>query len=993
MKAKRLIAFMLTLCVVMTSIMTISVPVSAGEAVQFTDVSEDASYYEAVRVLNALGIILGYPDGTFLPDKAVTRAEFTTLLVRAMNMEDIAKQSYVAAQLPFEDCTNEGLAYAFPNILLAYNKGIIKGMSDTIFAPEDDVTYEQAVKMIVCAAGYGYVVDTEQGGYPNGYIARGGQMGLLDNVNGTMGVAATRWQIAQLLYNVFDCNLMEKLTQDSNAYLVNDEKTWLGQFLEMYSDTGMVTADSITSISGGINRPESGQCLIELDKAGEERLFNLGSYSVSNLIGKNVTILYSYDDISREYNIEYLGDLSYLTVSTVVDVEDILDFESLNIVNGGKIQYWKNPDSDSAKLTDIDIAANVTLVLNGKAYTPSQSEFKSEMQSLVEGEVEFLTDKNSKKVTKMFITKVDTYVANTVTTDSRSGIVTVIDLYRNTAAVQKNTLSIDYDDIMNVVNVYDKSGNPVEKSTIGKYSTLSIIQSQSSAGKNVMNIYVSNSSVSGTVSEVTTDGKVTINGTEYSISPYYTEYAVGNDSANEITLNLTATFYLDRNNKITAMKKDSESYLYGYIYGLGTTSNSSLEDESYVLKYVNQSGTKEKVIIDYKVEYDGSRLDPSEGLAYLKQTALYTNYDKAEDEKTGVYSQIIKYSLNSSGRFNSIATVANLASEYTTDLLSGSAYKYTQNSDGSYKEMDYTYSTSSSGSFGTSPKILVNSTTKVFVVGSDRDEDSVKKTTVASALDSNTPRVVELYDVKSNIAQVCVVYKDQTTETVTPATPLTIIREITGTSVRNNEGEVGERADVYLGKSSFGSDTIVSANEGTFTDWGEGTVVKTLKNSYGDVLSEASVGGSEIVWDVTGSIKNAAKNSNWINKKAESHNGTSYRIVVGVIESFDPETDTLVFIPTTDFDSIDTEIDDETGEVVPTTRETYTINHSSEASCGFVVYDPSYDVDPVYGITYEELAGSIVTYKDDPANAKEVLIYLTGSSTNLVPKLIYVINR
>lgn len=972
---KRLVAFALTLCMVMTSILTISVPVSA-ETTEFSDVSQDASYYEAVSVLNTLGIILGYPDGTFLPDKAVTRAEFTTLLIRAMDMEETATQSYVAANMPFEDCTNESLSYAFPNILLAYNKGIINGMSETIFAPEDEVTYEQAVKMVVCAAGYGYVVETEQGGYPNGYLTRAGSMDILGDVNGTVGAAATRWQIAQLLYNAFSANLMEKVSNDSDIYMINENKTWLNTYLKLYEDTGMVTADNITSISSSATTPGAGQCYIDLDKENEERAFNLGTYDVSNMIGKSVHIFYSYNDATGEYTIEYLGDLSNMTTSLVLDVDDIIDFSRLDIVNGGTIEYWKDADTDYAKKTTLRIAANPTMVLNGKAYSPSQAQFQADMDSLVEGEIEFITDKNSEVVTKMFITKVDTYVVDTVTTDSRSGVVTVIDLYRNTSAEQKKTLTIDTEDTSKTINIYDEKGNTVDKTAIKKYSTLSIVESQSNAGRDLMNIYVSNASVSGTVNEVSSEAEIMVNDTVYKISPYYQEFAVGNDASNEITLNTTATFYLDRNNKITGMKKDTESYSYAYIYALGRGSTSQLEDETYVIKYIDQSGTKQRALIDYKIEYDGTRLSPSEGMYYLMDAAGYTNHDKTDAEKDGVYSQLIKYSKNASGNISTIATVSNLANEYTADMLSGSSLKYTENADGSYAKTKYTYSTSASGKFD---NVIVNSTTIVFVADAARDEDNVKKSTVAKEFTSSTDYVVELYDERTSIAKVCVVYKDDTEEVITPATPVYIIDRITSTETINNQGEVGQRADAYLASTSFRSEQVLSADQGTFQNMGQGNVVKMLENSYGDIKSEEE--GSVVIWDVTSPTMPAE--SEWINAPAKSLNGTSYRTIVGVIESFDPETGIISFIPTTDISSINED----------SKREVYTINHSSDASCGYVVYDPTYETDPVYNITYEELAGSFVSYEDDPENATEVLIHLSGSSANLIPRLIYVIKR
>ncbi|MDD4688155.1 MAG: S-layer homology domain-containing protein [Eubacteriales bacterium] len=979
---KRLVALMLTICMVLTSIFTVSMPVYAADNADFTDVSEEASYHEAVRVLNALGIILGYPDGTFLPDKAVTRAEFTTLLVRAMDMAEIAQQSYVPAKMPFDDCKNEslGVSYAYPNILFAYGKGIINGMDAVTFAPENEVTYEQAVKMIVSAAGYGYVVETEEGGYPDGYLTRAASMKILGDVKGTVGIAATRWQIAQLIYNVFDAYLMEKVSNEGNYYVVNENKTWLKSFLNLYEDSGMITADHVTSISSSTSIPGQGQCFIDLDKGNVEATFNLGKYNVSKLIGKNVHVLYSYDEYKKENNIVYLGDLSSLTTSIKVNAEDVEDLGDLDIVNGGIVTYMKNPDSDYAKEDTITVAKNVTLVLNGKAYAPSRSQFAADMETLVDGEIEFITDKQSEEVTKIFITKVDTYVANSVTTDSRSGKVTVIDLYRNTN--QQNSFVLDVEDAAKNIYIYDKSGNVVEKSAITKYSTLSIVESKASAGRDVMNIYVSNATINGTVSEISDDGIVTINNKEYKISPYYETYAIGNDRANEIILNTTATFYLDRNDRITAMKKGADLYSYAYVYDIGSATNSTLDDESYVLRYIDQTGVVQKEIVDYKIEYDGDRKDPASGMRYLQAAAEATNYDKKYDEK--ISSQLIKISKNTAGDIKTIATVNNLASEYSTDLLSGSTIKYEESDeeDGTYKPMKYTYSTSASGTFGTDPKIIVNSTTIVYVVGADRDEDNIKKSTVAKEFSSNTDYIVELFDERSNIAKVCIVYKDKTQETVTAATPLTIIDKVTSKQKKNNEGNVGEGADVYVAKTTFGSSTVVSADEGTFTGMGEGNIYKMLSNNYGDVIGDSE--GSELVWDVT--TPNMPSDNKWVNGRAESVNGVAYRTVVGVIESFDSEEGVIVFIPTTDIDSIDAD--------GTTPRETFTINVSSitDSSCGFLVYDSQYE-DSVYKITYDELAGNMVTYKDNPENATEVLIYLTGSSSNLTPKLIYAIHR
>ena len=238
--------------------------------------------------------------------------------------------------------------------------------------------------------------------------------------------------------------------------------------------------------------------------------------------------------------------------------------------------------------------------------------------------------------------------------------------------------------------------------------------------------------------------------------------------------------------------------------------------------------------------------------------------------------------------------------------------------------------------------------------------------------------------VKTNIAKVCVAYKDNTKEVATAATPVYIVDQIVSTSARNNEGEVGEKANVFVSKPGFGSDSVVSSSEGTFTGWGVGSVVKMLKNNYGDVKSTTD--GSVLVWDVAASKMPAA--NEWINKPLVSINGTAYRTLVGVIESINPETGDVSFIPSTNFSSIDADPEN------PSKRENFTIKHTSESDCGFVVYDAAYiGEDPVYQITYEELEGTLTKYEDDPSNATEVLVHLTGPSSSLQPRLIYIIKR
>lgn len=63
-----------------------------ADAANFSDVTENAWYSDAISTAEYFGVITGYPDGTFRPEQAVTRAEFATLLDRIdINKKNVAK--------------------------------------------------------------------------------------------------------------------------------------------------------------------------------------------------------------------------------------------------------------------------------------------------------------------------------------------------------------------------------------------------------------------------------------------------------------------------------------------------------------------------------------------------------------------------------------------------------------------------------------------------------------------------------------------------------------------------------------------------------------------------------------------------------------------------------------------------------------------------------------------------------------------------------------
>lgn len=159
----------------------------------------------AVELLQKYSILDGYPDGTFKPTNPITRAEFSKIVVTAGDLFLL-----IDNDISFQDTKNH---WAEEYICLAKYFGIVNGISAEKFAPNANVTYEQALKMIVCLLGYENEA-AKQGGYPTGYIKVASSLGVLKNIDlieSDYSKPATREDIANMIYNSLDieCIIMD----------------------------------------------------------------------------------------------------------------------------------------------------------------------------------------------------------------------------------------------------------------------------------------------------------------------------------------------------------------------------------------------------------------------------------------------------------------------------------------------------------------------------------------------------------------------------------------------------------------------------------------------------------------------------------------------------------------------------------------------------------------------------------------------------------------
>ena len=110
----------------------------------YTDLNGKHWAYDAVKALSVLGVIKGYDDGSFMPDKTVTRGEFARMIASMFGLEANAPQEGEGRKFPDVDKD----AWYSPSVDAVYDNGIACGDANGNFNPESEISREEMAVMI-----------------------------------------------------------------------------------------------------------------------------------------------------------------------------------------------------------------------------------------------------------------------------------------------------------------------------------------------------------------------------------------------------------------------------------------------------------------------------------------------------------------------------------------------------------------------------------------------------------------------------------------------------------------------------------------------------------------------------------------------------------------------------------------------------------------------------------------------------------------------------
>ena len=198
-----------------------------ASAKEYTD-TDKVSYTEAVDVLSAIGILNGYPDGSFRPTNTIARAEMAKMVAVLSNAGDDIADLYAGA-CKFADMTGDAV-WAKSYVAYCNQMGIVAGRNATTFDPYGKVTGIETAKMLLCLIGF----DAKA----QGYVGTNWQTHVLadaKNVGLLAGFAAdynpqkaiTREEAAQMMLNALQAPMVVGTVSDSIVNITNN--AWLVQ--------------------------------------------------------------------------------------------------------------------------------------------------------------------------------------------------------------------------------------------------------------------------------------------------------------------------------------------------------------------------------------------------------------------------------------------------------------------------------------------------------------------------------------------------------------------------------------------------------------------------------------------------------------------------------------------------------------------------------------------------------------------------------------------
>lgn len=666
------------------SALAVSASGIAAFAATYPDVPNTADYYQAVSELSALKVIEGFEDGTFKPEENVTRAQITKMVVTALgNQVASAAEASAGRDTQFADVTGSHWAAGFVAVgTSSAAQNFINGYSATSFGPEDNVTYAQAIKMLVAALGYSSSAEGA-GGWPSGYLKYGYSLGLTTGLSGIGNdQQLNRAQVAVLIDNALKCPIcvttgQMTYNQFGHAVPVTLPKDGTGdldgtkdgyQNLLNYAHDAYLVYGRVTGTFKSGAGVDADEVRFNIEKADnwdgypinaakDDTPDNVPVYKGQVTDADDYLFTYSEAIIAKDINDEYtLISLTKYGASEQLAL-NTGDYKQLRAGNNSDYQLQMYKDAGRSKYDTYKINSDAGLYVNGKEVT---------------GKIEQLFDGQYVKDNKVgTVTLIDSTEEGKSSTDGKydyvmvsyyvDGVIDEVDVDTDEIVIAMDTYDekIDRGEIVLDLEDEDKDyniildGASIEASELQKGDVVSVAYdvTDSFRNSNTYDIVVSRNTVEGRVSSVYTDSDPLDN--EYTLDDGNV-YKIAYNNAAKLDSGVSYTLYLDAFGKVAKVEELASSKKYALLENVYMTNGNS---DAYV-DVITADGNKTSYQVkteDYDDFVDALMEDPSQ----IDTSAKLINRKAPQD-------RVIEYTTTTKGelRLKSIAVPVDFDGEY-----------------------------------------------------------------------------------------------------------------------------------------------------------------------------------------------------------------------------------------------------------------------------------------------------------------------------------------
>ncbi len=610
---KRIIAFITTVTI-LASLLCGAMPVQAD--------SNSKAFADKVSLLSMLEIISKVGEDE-AKTTIVTRAEFAQYVAGIMGLGnfDFEGMNY------FNDVPDDHWAVGSINALA--QRGVISVAADKKFNPNAKITTHEALKMVLCAAGYGEYASIK-GGYPTGYIFIARKLGINMGAEGEL----TLYNAIQLLYSAILAPLYEQVvfTTDGMVTYKESAETLLSVNYHMYSMEGLVTyAEGLAIDDKGEDEDGFVRVKKQTYKTDLALLDSVGRYC--RFIVKD--------------NKDAIDEIVILNTEEIKDRQLEIDIEDFLGYNAGRVSYYDSKGNSR----DVKLAANATIVKNGEIKdTNISGAFKNDGTpgSLKKGTIRLIDENSDNSYDYALIFDYRNIVVDSVNPETGD----VYDIINPGNSVKLNPERTDKKIVIrNVAGSRMKYSDITSGTILSVYESTKFVMAVASVSEVTGKIFKIGSVKNG-MPEVSI-GKVESDVTSYRFDKDYFDKKIVS-SAN-IVVGTSGTFYTDFSGKIAYIKFEKATD-WDWCYLIDCDVEDGPFEDTLKLKVCTESGAVKVYDTIKKVKVDENSKEGHAAIcAALSKTAYGKTLagDKGEDDING---QVIRIKLNKDEKVIAIDT-------------------------------------------------------------------------------------------------------------------------------------------------------------------------------------------------------------------------------------------------------------------------------------------------------------------------------------------------